>query len=155
MRRLPLVFIALMFPNAASAQDAPLTRIAFGSCAHQERPQPIWDAILNLQPELFLWLGDNIYADTEDMAVLRKKYEQLAAIPGYQKLLKTCPVLAIWDDHDYGKNDAGAEYPKKVESQHVFLDFFGVPADDTRRKREGTYFATTLGPADKWLQFID
>jgi alkaline phosphatase D len=98
------------------------------------------------RPELFLFLGDNIYADTEDMEVMRAKYAQLAAQPGFQKLRETCPILATWDDHDYGENDAGAEYPKKRESQQVFLDFFGVPRDSPRRAREGVYHSEVFGP---------
>src|SRR2546426_6802750 len=89
-------------PPAADADKKPLTRIAFGSCAHQDRPQPIWGPIVAARPELFLFVGDTIYADTTDMKVMRAKYAKLAAMPGYQKLLKTCPVLATWDDHDYG-----------------------------------------------------
>src|SRR5262245_27222992 len=89
---------------AAPAQDAPPPprRIAFGSCASQEKPQPIWDAVVAARPDLFLFLGDNIYGDTDNAEVLKAKYAQLAAVPGYQKLLQTCPVLATWDDHDYG-----------------------------------------------------
>jgi alkaline phosphatase D len=63
-------------------------------------------------------------------------------------------VLATWDDHDYGANDAGAEYPKKRESQQVFLDFFGVPKDHPRRKQEGVYNAHVFGPPGKRVQVI-
>lgn len=139
---------------AQPADDTPLSRIAFGSCARQDRPQPIWDAVVETQPQRFVFLGDNIYADTEDMDVMRAKYALLAKQPGFQKLKKTCPVLATWDDHDYGANDAGAEYPKKREAQQVFLDFFQVPRDDPRRGREGVYFSQTFGPKGKRVQLI-
>src|SRR5262249_22644216 len=69
-------------------------------------------------------------------------------------LLKTCPVLATWDDHDYGADDVGAEYPKKDESQQVFLDFFGVPKDSPRRTQKGVYHAALFGPPEKRLQVI-
>ena len=59
-----------------------VSRIAFGSCATQARPQPIWDAVAATRPELLLMLGDNIYADTEDMDVMRAKYARLAKQPG-------------------------------------------------------------------------
>lgn len=144
---------AITMPRAAEAQE-PLRRIAFGSCAHQDRPQPIWDAIVATKPDLFLFLGDNIYADTEDMALMREKYGRLAAQAGYQMLLKTCPVLATWDDHDFGADDAGATYAKKVESQQIFLDFFGVPKDSPRRAQPGIYHAQTFGPEGKRVQVI-
>ncbi|MCS7167118.1 MAG: alkaline phosphatase D family protein [Gemmatales bacterium] len=131
-----------------------ISRIAFGSCAHQDKPQPIWDAVLAQKPDLFIFLGDNIYADTEDMEVMKAKYEKLAAVPGFQRLRQICPILATWDDHDYGKDDAGTEYPKKRESQQIFLDFFGEPADSPRRKQEGVYDAVILGPEGRRVQII-
>ncbi len=147
-------FFLLAASLRADAGGRPLQRIAFGSCAHEDKPQPIWEAILATKPDLFLFLGDNVYGDTTDMEVLRAKYAKLAAVPGYQKLRKTCPILATWDDHDYGANDAGAEYPKKAESQQIFLDFFGEAKDSPRRQQEGIYHARVFGPADKSVQVI-
>jgi alkaline phosphatase D len=134
--------------------EAPLSRIAFGSCAKQDQPQPIWEAIGETQPQLFVFLGDNIYGDTQDMSVMRAKYALLADQPGFRKLKQTCPVVGTWDDHDYGANDAGADFPKKRESQQVFLDFFGVPKDDPRRTQEGVYSARVYGPPGKRVQLI-
>ena len=68
-------------------------------------------------------IGDNIYGDSEDVAVLREKYGMLGAEPGFQTLRMQTPVLATWDDHDYGINDGGAEFVSKVESQKAFNDF--------------------------------
>lgn len=140
--------------GASELTDRVLNRIAFGSCADQAKPQPIWDDVVAAKPDLFLLVGDNIYADTEDMAVMAEKYAQLAAKPGYQKLLETCPVLATWDDHDFGENDGGAWYPKRRESQQIMLDFFKVPADSPRRRREGVYDAFVFGPEGKRVQVI-
>lgn len=131
-----------------------LNRIAFGSCALQDRDQPIWDAVIAKQPDLFLFLGDNIYADTEDMAVMKAKYDALAAKPGFQRLLAACPALATWDDHDYGVDNGGAWYPRKEESAKMMLDFFDVPADSPRRKRDGVYGAYRFGPEGKRVQII-
>jgi alkaline phosphatase D len=139
---------------ARSASDEPLSRFAFGSCARQERPQLIWDAVVEAKPQLFALIGDNIYADTEDMELMWEKYQQLANQPGFQKLKATCPVVGTWDDHDYGVNDGGAEYPKKRESQQRFLDFFGVAKDSPRRRQEGVYHAETHGPVGKRTQVI-
>ncbi len=138
-------------PSGDSPQ--PLDVIAFGSCARQDQPQPVWDRIIAEQPDLFLFIGDNIYGDTEDMAVMREKYTQLAEKPGYQRLQQVCPVLATWDDHDYGVNDGGVEYPAKVASQQEFLRFFREPEDSPRR-REGIYDARLFGPEGKRVQVI-
>jgi alkaline phosphatase D len=156
MTRLGLLVAAVLLASPAlPATDPPVvSRIAFGSCAKQDKEQPIWDAVVDTKPEHFVFLGDNIYADTEDMDVMRAKYALLGKQPGFQKLKATCPVHATWDDHDYGANDAGAEYPKKKESQQVFLDFFGAPRDDPRRSREGVYSARVFGPPGKRIQLI-
>ena len=50
-----------------------LSRIAFGSCADQDDPQPIWSQILGMRPQLFLFIGDNIYGDTSEMEEMRAK----------------------------------------------------------------------------------
>ena len=101
---------------ASRTTSTPLRTIIFGSCASQDRPQPFWDAMIAQNPQLFLFIGDNIYADTEDMTVMRAKYAQLGAQPGYQQLRAHTPVLATWDDHDYGVNDGGGEYLMRTES---------------------------------------
>lgn len=136
------------------ALDRPLTRIAFGSCAKQDKDQPIWEAVLAARPDLFIFLGDNIYADTRDPAVMAAKYALLAAKPGFRKLRDTVPVIAIWDDHDFGENDAGADYPMKAESRRQFCDFWGEAATSPRRVREGIHAAYVFGPAGRRVQVI-
>lgn len=151
---LGLIAVTIAAHGVRADDKLVLTRIAFGSCARQDKPQPIWNAVVAARPDIYLSLGDNIYGDTEDMAVMKKKYAQLAAIPGWQKLKKTCPILATWDDHDYGVNDGGADYPKKDESQQLFLDFFGIPKDSPRRTQKGVYHAEVFGPPEKRVQII-
>jgi alkaline phosphatase D len=99
-------------------------------------------------------LGDNIYADTLNPAVLRRKYAELAASAGFRRLAAACPLLAIWDDHDYGMNDAGGSFPMKEESRRQFLDFWQAPADSPRRKHAGIYDAIVYGPPARRLQVI-
>jgi alkaline phosphatase D len=136
------------------ALDRTLTRIAFGSCAKQDKEQPIWDTVLAAKPDLFVFLGDNIYGDTRDMDVLRAKYAKLAAKPGFQKLRASTPILAVWDDHDFGEDDAGGDYPMKEESRQIFLEFWGEPADSPRRSRNGIYASYVFGPEDRRVQVI-
>lgn len=155
-RQITLAALAAVLAICTSAAHAEelVSRVAFGSCAKQDRPQPIWDAILAENPDLFLFIGDNIYGDTEDMNVLRAKYAQLAAVPGFAVLRERCRLLATWDDHDYGANDAGADYPMRAESQQVFLDFFGEPEDSERRRSPGVYDAHVFGPPGRRVQVI-
>ena len=140
--------------DTAAAEPVGPTTIAFGACCLQGRAQPVWDAVVAAEPDLFIFAGDNIYGDTEDMAVMQAKYDQLGAEPGYQRMLETCPVLAVYDDHDYGVNDGGREYLKRAESAEMCLDFFGVPQDDPRRDHEGIYGASMIGDPGKRVQVI-
>lgn len=149
--------VAFLFPLGllhGQPPGEPLRKLAFGSCANQNKPQPIWNAIAALRPDAFVFLGDNIYADTEDMETMKAKYEKLSAQPGLKRLRGQCKIFGTWDDHDYGLNDAGIEYSKKKESQQLFLDFFGVPADSPRRQQEGIYAAELFGPPGKRVQLI-
>ena len=157
MTRISALLALLVWPFALAGADEPpaaLSRIVFGSCCKQDQPTPIWEAIVAERPELFLMIGDNIYGDSQDMAVLKAKWDMLGTQRGYQKLKQTCRVLATWDDHDYGADDAGAEFPKKRESQQVFLDFFDEPADSARRKQEGVYASYEYGPVERRVQVI-
>lgn len=131
-----------------------MTRIGVGSCAHQDRPQPIWDTILASKPDTFLFIGDNVYADTRDEAEMRAAYAKLGAEPHYKRFAAKVPIDPIWDDHDYGENDAGADYPMKLAAEQIFLDFFAVPKDDDRRKRPGIYYARTIGEPGRRVQLI-
>jgi len=145
---------SLVASARAADQPSPPSRIVFGSCCKQDKPAPIWDAIVAEKPELFLMIGDNIYGDSQDMAVLKAKWDQLGAQPGFVKLRQTCPVLATWDDHDYGADDAGVEFPKKKESQQLFLDAFGIAADAPLRRQEGIYASYEYGPPERRVQVI-
>jgi len=113
--------------------------IAFGSCNKPNLPQPFWSEILKNDPDLFIWGGDNIYADFEDINTVKSNYTLQNNNVDYKKLKQNVPIMATWDDHDYGKNDAGAEWKFKKESQELFLDFFEVPKENTRRLQKGIY----------------
>ncbi|MDX2002249.1 MAG: alkaline phosphatase D family protein [Chitinophagales bacterium] len=145
---------AILLGTIGIAQAQQINRIAFGSCISQDNPQQIWYNVDSLRPDVFVFLGDNIYGDTKDMALLRKKYEMLQSKPGLQQLKQHSKILAVWDDHDYGVNDGGKEYPKKVESKEIFLEFFNEPKDSERRKHPGIYHSVTLGEQGKRVQFI-
>jgi alkaline phosphatase D len=152
----PLLAAVLAAPLAAQPADpkGTLSVIAFGSCAEQRRPQPIWDTILAQRPQLFLFLGDNIYADAGGVATMAAEYDRLDRIPGFRRLRAAVPHWATWDDHDYGTNDGGRDFPGKAESQRLFLKFWKEPADSPRRRREGLYDAKVFGPEGRRVQVI-
>jgi len=151
-------------PMASAPLDVskPVSRILFGSCLNQDKDQSIWNAVRAADGDLFLFIGDNIYADelTESgerltgPARIADAYNALAASAPFSALRAQTPVRATWDDHDYGFNDAGAEFIHRAESQRLFLDAWAAAADDPRRSRDGIYEAFILGPEGRRVQII-
>jgi alkaline phosphatase D len=137
----------------AQTEQPPIRTIAFGSCMNTNA-HPMLEQMLRIPFDLTLLLGDNIYADTLNLSVMRAKYDRLKESSFWRDLRKKAPLLATWDDHDYGANDAGAEYRQKVKSQALFLDFLDEPPDSPRWKREGVYDAYRFGPPGRRLQVI-
>jgi len=113
--------------------------IAFGSCNKHTLDNLLWDDVLNANPDVWIWGGDIVYADTDDMPTLEATYDAQNEIAGYKRIKSKMPVIGTWDDHDYGKNDGGVEFAAKKQSQQKFLDFMDVSADSPRRKQEGVY----------------
>lgn len=134
--------------------NAPTLRIAFGSCAKQSKPQPVWAAVRAARPDLFLFLGDNLYADARDADTLRQRYAEFRRAEALQAFRRDVPHLAIWDDHDYGDDDVGAEYPLKALSQQLFCDEWNEPADSPRRTRPGIYEAYRIERAGRTVQVL-
>ena len=136
-------------------QPGVFSKIAFGSCFNpRSKESSIFAGILRHKPDVFVFLGDNIYGDTEDMEVLRKKYEELEAVEGFRKLRDSATMIATWDDHDFGINDGGKSYPMREESERIFLDFFEDPEDSPRRGRDGVYGCYSFGPLGKTCQIL-
>ncbi|UFH54586.1 alkaline phosphatase D family protein [Spirosoma sp. KNUC1025] len=150
-------FIGCRTPKSGTPdleQQKPVTTIAFGSCSRQSLPQPLWDDIAAQKPDVWIWLGDNIYGDSENMDTLRAKYALQKSNPVYQQLRQSASVIGVWDDHDYGVNDGGKEYPKRKESQQVLLDFLDVPASSSLRTQEGAYSTHVYGPKGRRVKVI-
>ncbi len=131
-----------------------LSTIAFGSCNKQDEPQPLWDDILAQRPKLWIWLGDNIYGDTDNMRKMRSMYEKQLAQPDYQRLITTVPVVGTWDDHDYGVNDGGKDFSEKQASRDLLLEFLAVPKSQPVWEREGAYQSYTVGPAGQRVKVL-
>ncbi len=148
------VLLTVSLSSLAQSPNPLVFRIAFGSCGHEDQAQPILDTAATHRPDLFVFLGDNIYGDTKDMQVLRDKYAKLAAKPEFQRLKKTTRLLATWDDHDYGWNDSGRHYPFKQASKDIFLEFWEEPADSPRRQHEGIYTSYMFEGQGRRLQVI-
>jgi alkaline phosphatase D len=122
-------------------------RLAFGSCSRHDKPQSVWGAVRGVKPDAFVWLGDVIYADDKVNGTRtyaghekhRNAFLTQSAHPEYAALVRESKIVGTWDDHDFGFNNAGAEWSEKPFAKQVFLDFLGEPSDSPRRDRAGVY----------------
>lgn len=131
-----------------------LDRIGIGSCLSQRHQQPIWDAVLRAQPQLFLMIGDNVYGDIKspDLAELVEAYRAQAVHPEFARARAALPFLGVWDDHDYGKNDAGGDFSYREASANLFRAYWQLPAETGRK--DGVYYSRTFGPPSERVQII-
>ena len=162
MKVLYLLFISLYFFSCGankvteSKVSKPKTglKIGFASCLHQKKPMPIFETIKAENFDLFLFMGDNVYgnSDSEDLKELRLAYE--IQKQNFKKLDLNIPIEAIWDDNDYGLGDGGKEYQLKEKSKDLFLDFWNILNDDPRRKRSGLYHEIIKEYKGKSIQIL-
>lgn len=129
-------------------------RIAFGSCNSQSKPNLMWKAVLNCNPQVWIWLGHSVNARTEDMNYMKSQYELQKQKPEYVEFLRSCPIVGTWDDNEYGMRNGNGRYPKKAESQQLFLDFVGEPKESPRRKQQGVYASYLYGEPGKRTKVI-
>ena len=143
-----VLFMLLIGCKSSQIEQQPLRSqdsftIAFGSCNKHTVKNNLWDDVLAARPDVWIWGGDIIYADTDKASEIARMFNVQKEIPGYKNLCEEVEVIGTWDDHDYGLNDGGVEFASKAASQQVFLDFMDVPSDSPRRKREGVYDSYT------------
>lgn len=130
-------------------------KIAFGSCSRQNAPNQLWKEIVAQQPEIWIWGGDNIYGDSHDMTFITSEYKKQKENPGYQNLLRTCPVTGTWDDHDYGINDGGKYFSKKKESKVLAANFLGFDKNHPVWQHEGLYNSISLNKGERSIHIIN
>jgi len=138
---IPVIYlvVALIMPTDVSAY-----KYGLGSCLDQRFEQEIWSSIKNEHIDGFIFLGDNVYGDTPSgkLTKMKKAYAiQKTKLPKW--LMNDKEILSIWDDHDFGLNDGGGDYPLKRDAEKMFLNFWNISNEDPRRNRDGVYFKKT------------
>jgi len=143
----PLPYRARTAPEGAAD-----FRLAFGSCCRiQTDPeQRIWNAVRALEPDLFLWLGDNIYADSDDAGAITALYGQSRTVERLEPLLRSTPHLATWDDHDFGFNASDGTNPIKAKALDLFKQFWANPSYG-EAGNPGVYFKQHYGGVDLFV----
>jgi alkaline phosphatase D len=167
---IPILLILTLVPRlSAKFPDdfsEPLEVVAFGSCSRDELPQPLWPVITEHAPDLWIWGGDNIYADwyappegkrekyTINRAWVTRRYAAQFNRPDYAAFREQFPIIGTWDDHDFGRNNAGSSYKLKEVTRDLALSFMEVPIGDPRWTREGLYGAYDFGPEGQKTKVI-
>ena len=154
MYRFLLVTIFIFNLGLAVFAQQAVSKIAFGSCANQASELPVYNVVVSHKPDLFVFLGDNVYGDTHDMDTLAAIYKRMGNKPSFKNLKNNVPLIATWDDHDYGENDAGRHFAEKEKSKEVMLDFFDEPKESERRIRAGIYTSYNYQKEGKTIQVI-
>ncbi len=103
--------------------------------------------------DFLVWGGDNWYyreADFDSISGLWYRAQRDRSRPELQKLWAVMNHYAIWDDHDYGSNDANKSYALKDESLDVFRAYWGNPSYG-ERDNPGVYTKFDWGDAAFFL----
>ena len=153
MKKFCLSFFLLLI-SSSNFIYAESIKIGLGSCLDQDYPQPIWQSIKKEDLNYFIFLGDNVYGDTRygSLRKMKSAYDkQKKVLPDF---LNDISIFSIWDDHDFGINDGGADYRFKRQAQELYLDFWDITKDDDRSNREGIYFSKNEIFFNKKFKFI-
>jgi alkaline phosphatase D len=157
----PIAAALVGFPAGPQSPPLPagrISRIALTSCSSEERAQPAFDAVRAAKPDIVVMAGDNVYgsAAPEDplLSDLRYAYFRQLRQPHFVNLVSSTPIVPIWDDHDFGRNDAGGDFQGKQVAQAMFARFWRLAPNDPRQTREGLYTSTMFGDGDERVQLI-
>ena len=153
MKKFCLSFFLLLI-SSSNFIYAESIKIGLGSCLDQDYPQPIWQSIKKEDLNYFIFLGDNVYGDTRygSLRKMKSAYDkQKKVLPDF---LNDISIFSIWDDHDFGINDGGADYRFKRQAQELYLDFWDITKDADRSNREGIYFSKNEIFFNKKFKFI-
>jgi alkaline phosphatase D len=163
-----LAFVAYLFWQAANSERARpevlqvatdptenILTIAFGSCNRQNEPQDYWSVIGGHAPDVWLWLGDNVYADQMGIDRFGEAFAKQKNNPFYAEFTAGLERLyGIYDDHDYGLNDGGKEFEHKATAKTRLLEFLDVPEDAAVRTHEGSYQSYIVGEGKRSVKII-
>jgi alkaline phosphatase D len=150
--------------------DPPDFRLAMGSCAYineepYDRPgkpyggeYEIYTSIAAAKPDVMLWLGDNVYfreVDWNTRSGMIHRYSHARRTPEISQLLPVCSHYAIWDDHDFGPNDATGSFALKDEAEAVFGKFWANPTSGVPQVEDGRGITTTFNWNDVEFFLLD
>jgi alkaline phosphatase D len=98
-----------------------------------------------------LWLGDNIYLRDPEWTSregINRRYRYYRSHASMKKLMQAAPHVAIWDDHDFGPDDADASFVNRRWTREMFHRYWPLPYDPPA---DGLYGMVTVGDVDIFM----
>ncbi len=111
--------------EASTAPAGPAdVRIAVASCARTGSNGQVFDAIRAADPDLYVIAGDFHYGNpsTPDIGLFRSLISRVLRTPAQAALYRDVPVAYVWDDHDYGPNDADSTSPTRDVAREAYRE---------------------------------
>ena len=98
---------------------------AFGSCARTGSENPVFDLIRQKEPAVFLHLGDFHYENISrnEPRLFRAAWDTVLSSSTQGALYREVPFAYVWDDHDFGPNDADGRSPARAAARTVYREF--------------------------------
>ena len=89
--------------------------------------------------------GETILSEKSVLQAFRNKYHRTFG-ENFQKMSSSIPIMGIWDDHDYGKDNSDATYSYKEEAQKVFKENY--PSYPYEVEDGGIYYSFSIADVD-------
>jgi alkaline phosphatase D len=125
--------------------------LGFGSCMNARKNQSFWQAILGRRFNHWVFLGDNLYPEADNLESLTRAYAELANIQPLKELMARTPLSATWDDHDFGADNADGSLPYKDESMSLFKNFW---KQEYASQTDGVYSSQMLEHQGRKIHLI-
>ena len=122
-----------------------MPKVAIVSCASdffKSASKIMWNCLKAQNPDMIFFIGDTCYADqSSDGTPLGfwQRYVESRNRLGVYRHQYLAPILASWDDHDFGKNNSDSSFKHKKFMLELFSTFWLFPAEKNYRREMGIY----------------
>lgn len=125
--------------------------LGFGSCMDLRKNQNFWESLNSRSFSHFAFLGDNLYPERDTLGELEKAYQKLSLSEGLAAFKNKVDISAIWDDHDFGADNADSTLPFRRESFSLFRNFW---KQDYASEDDGVYSSTMFEHQGRKIHLI-
>lgn len=134
-----------------TASSDKVFRYIVASCIRRQKDEEQISFIKakELDPDLMLLLGDNVYSDTDDRGEKLNSHKLQRNIKNFKNIIKDVPTYATWDDHDFGKNNSGGANTNERSARDAFMDVWANPGYGEDNK--GVYYSFKRGDVEFFM----